>query len=358
MNPLDLLVVGLGCAVIARALARYAPKGLPLAGLAAQGVIGVYTGLMARDVSFAALGCDWPIVVAVACSTLVISIAGGALLGLHRDVSPLTGGLALVAGGSSGLVAIARELGGDERVVAAVQYLRVALITAAMPVVVTVFYHGGGSHGSQLTEKDTLPWYLSLPLIAVIVAVGALAGRCARLPGAGLLGPMAITIALETSGLISDLTVPMLLVQAGIMMIVCQTVLGFNRESLRAIRRILPGAFALIMVLNVAAAGLGEVLASEAGLSMLDGYLATSPGGIYAVLGTAAGSGSNVAFVMAAQVIRVVLMLVAAPLVARLFMRFTPRHVVQSEANDPSAVRPARSARGRSTRKTLVLASA
>lgn len=58
---------------------------------------------------------------------------------------------------------------------------------------------------------------------------------------------------------------------------------------------------------------------------MLDGYLATSPGGIYAVLGTAAGSGSNVAFVMASQVIRVVLMLLAAPFIARLFIRFTPQ---------------------------------
>ena len=124
MNPIDLLIVGLGCGVFAWALSRYAPTALPGAGLAAQGVLGVYTGLMVRDISFAALGSHWPIVVAIAISTLIVSVAGGALLGLRRDVSPLTGGLALVAGGSSGLVAIARELGGDDRVVAAVQYLR------------------------------------------------------------------------------------------------------------------------------------------------------------------------------------------------------------------------------------------
>jgi hypothetical protein len=81
----------------------------------------------------------------------------------------------------------------------------------------------------------------------------------------------------------------------------------------------------LIMVLNIAAAGFGVVLAHVARLSMLDGYLATSPGGIYAVLGTAVGSGSNVAFVMASQVIRIVLMLFAAPFVARAFLRFTPQ---------------------------------
>ncbi len=331
MSTIDLLFVALGCGAFARALARHAPIAVSGAGLAAQGVLGVYTGLMVRSISFAALGSNWPIVVAVAVGTLVISVAGGALLGLHRDVSPLTGGLALVAGGSSGLVAIARELGGDDRVVAAVQYLRVALITAAMPVVVTIFYHGTKSHGSQISETTSLPLHFNLPLIAVIVVVGAAAGRFARLPGSGLLGPMAITIVLELSGLTAGLTVPMVLAEAGIMLIVWQTVLAFNRESLRAIQRILPGAFALIMVLNVAAAGLGVVLANVAGLSMLDGYLATSPGGIYAVLGTAVGSGSNVPFVMAAQVIRILLMLFAAPFVARLFMRFTPQSTASGE---------------------------
>ncbi|MDP7722783.1 AbrB family transcriptional regulator [Mycobacterium sp. TY814] len=324
MNPIDLLFVAIACGAFAWSMARYAPKAVPGIGLAAQGVLGVYTGLMVRDISFAALGSHWPIVVAVAVSTLVLSVAGGALLGLHRDITPLTGGLALVAGGSAGLVAIARELGGDDRVVAAVQYLRVALITAAMPVVATAFYHSTPSHAAQVTESGSLPWYVTLPLIASIVLVGAVAGRRLRLPGGGLIGPMVITIGLEFAGLAKGLAVPMLLFQAGIVLIVLQTVLALDRESLRAIRRILPGAFALIMVLNVAAAGLGVVLAHSAGLSMLDGYLATSPGGVYAVLGTAAGSGSNVTFVMASQVIRVVLMLVAAPFVAKMFIRFTP----------------------------------
>ncbi|ORB05780.1 hypothetical protein BST27_11925 [Mycobacterium intermedium] len=325
MNPIDLLVIAVACGAFAWTLARYAPTAMPKAGLAAQGVLGVYTGLMVRDISFSALGSHWPIVVGITVSTLVVSVAGGALLGLHRDVSPLTGGLALVAGGSSGLVAIAKDLGGDDRVVAAVQYLRVALITAAMPAVAAIFFHANAADATQMSETGSLAWYVQLPLIAVIVSVGVLVGRYVRLPGSGLIGPMAITIALELTGLVQGFAVPMLLVQFGIMMIVWQTLLTFDRESLRAVRRILPGAFALIMILNVAAARLGVVLSDEAGLSMLDGYLATSPGGIYAVLGTAAGSGSNVAFVMAAQVIRVVIMLFAAPFVARLFTRFAPQ---------------------------------
>ena len=325
MNTIDLAIVAVACGVLIWALGRYAPKAVSGADLAAQGVLGVYTGLMVRSVSFGALGSDWPIVIAVAVGTLVICVAGGALLGLYRDISPLTGGLALVAGGSSGVVAMSRELGGDDRVVAAVQYLRVALITAAMPVIVTAFYHGTRAHGSQIGETASFPWYFSLPLTAVIVVAGAAVGRTVRLPASGLLGPMAITIVLELMGLAAGLTVPMVLMLAGIMVIIWRTVLTFNRESLRTIKRILPGAFALIMVLNGAVAGLGVVMANVAGVSVLDGYLATSPGGIYAVFGTAVGTGSDVTFIMANQVIRVVLMLFAAPFIARFFMRFTPQ---------------------------------
>ena len=134
-------------------------------------MLGVYIGTMVHRDAVSALGPDWPIVIAVAVATLVLSIVAGALLGMHRDVSPLTGSLALVAGGASGLVAIARELGGDDRVVAVVQYLRVALVTASMPVVVTLFFHADRSHHAAMsTQTASAPWYLSVAMMAVLIS--------------------------------------------------------------------------------------------------------------------------------------------------------------------------------------------
>jgi uncharacterized membrane protein AbrB (regulator of aidB expression) len=46
---------------------------------------------------------------------------------------------------------------------------------------------------------------------------------------------------------------------------------------------------------------------------MLDGYLATTPGGLSAVLALAVGSNTNTTFVVSVQVIRTFLMLAAAP---------------------------------------------
>ena len=333
------LVVG-----IVLALGSLAPGRVPRrAGVIAQGVLGVYIGTMVHQDAVGALGSDWPIVAAVALATLLLSIGAGALLGLHRDVNPLTGSLALVAGGASGLVAIARELGGDDRVVSVVQYLRVALVTASMPVVVTLVYHADKSHGSgPITQTHSAPWYFSVGLLIVLVAVGATLGRLIRLTGAGLLGPLALTVVLQLTGLSFGLAVPMVLVQIGYALIGWQAGLAFTRESLRAVGRTLPAAVGLIVVLGVATAGLGVLLAHVAGLTPLEGYLATSPGGVYAVLATAVETGSNVTFVIAAQVLRILLMLFAAPLMARSVVWISKRVGRQTRAMTADSREPIR----------------
>ncbi len=329
------------------ALSAVGPQRVPRkVGLAAQGVLGVYIGTMVQQDALSTLKGDWLIVVAVAVGTLVLSVIAGALLGLRRDVTPLTGSLALVAGGASGLVAIARELGGDDRVVAVVQYLRVALVTASMPVVVTLIYHADRSHGAtQIAETPSAPWYLSILMMTGLIVVGALGGRLIRLPGAGLLGPLALTVVLEVGGWSFGLSVPMLLVQAGYMLIGWQAGLAFTRDSLRSVGRLLPTALALIVVVGVATAGLGILLARVTGLTPLEGYLATSPGGVYAVLATAVETGSNVTFIIAAQVVRILLMLFAAPMMARGVVwasRKLSRHRAQSLAMTAESREPIR----------------
>lgn len=331
---------------IAFALSALAPGPISRrAGGAAQGVLGVYIGTMVQQNAVAALGSHWPLVVGVAAATLMLSVLAGVLLSLHRDVTPLTGSLALVAGGASGLVAIARELGGDERVVSVIQYVRVALVTASMPVVVTLIYHAEKVHHAATSARTaSAPWYLSVVLLVALVLVGTTVGRLVRLPGAGLLGPLALTVALEVTGFSFGLAVPVVLVQIGYMLIGWQAGLAFTPESLRAVARLLPAAIALIVVLGVATAGLGWLLARYAGLTPLEGYLSTSPGGVYAVLATAVETGSNVTFIIAAQVVRILLMLFGAPLLARAIVSVGDRLSPQSRGSTAASRDPIRAA--------------
>ncbi|QZH60920.1 AbrB family transcriptional regulator [Mycolicibacterium farcinogenes] len=316
------LVVGIGLAMLSVA-PQLVPRKL---SLVAQGILGVHIGTMVSSESLAALDADWPIVLGVAIATLVLSLLAGLLLGIHRDISLVTGALALVAGGAAGLIAVARDLGGDDRVVAVVQFLRIGLVTASMPLVVTFIYHAERQPSRiEPAVIEVMPWYISMPLLAVIVAIGAATGKVLRVPGGLLLGPMAVTMALELTGHSFGLWVPLVLVEVSYAVLGWQAGLNFTPESLHAVGRALPTAIVLIATLTVVTAGLGVLLAEVTGMTALEGYLATSPGGIYAVLATAVETGSDTAFIIAAQVLRVLLMLFGAPLFVRAIRWFGQR---------------------------------
>lgn len=314
--PSPALFAGLTVATVLALLGR-APEEVPGSATAvAQAVIGVVIGLLARPDTLGAVLAQWPPVLLVVVGTLAVSMAAGLVLGVRRGVTPLTGLLALTAGGASGLVAVARELGGDERLVAVVQYLRVGLVTAAMPVIAALAF-GAGS-GAAPPEPAGAGWVVDLGFLVVCVGVGLGLARLVPVPAAGLLGPMVVALALSLTGLSGGANPPELVVELAYAVIGWQAGARFTRPALRVVLGALPLATALIVLVVAACAGLGLVLSALTGVTLLEGYLATTPGGIYAVLATAISSGGDVTFVVAVQVLRVVVMLLVAPGIARL----------------------------------------
>jgi membrane AbrB-like protein len=226
----------------------------------------------------------------------------------------------MIAGGASGIIVMARELGADERMVAVLQYLRVLLIVVLMPVVATTLY--GAAPGSGPDAAQGGPgWPAALLFTVGCGVVGLVLGRLVRLPVPALLGPLLLAAALTLGGLTEGFGVPANVSTAAFLVIGLQVGLSFTRASLRTIGRALPLALAVIVVLIGACAGLGVVLSAVTGASALDGYLATTPGGLYAVLATATDSGADATFVLAVQVLRLLVMLLVAPLVAGVLRR-------------------------------------
>ena len=88
----------------------------------------------------------------------------------------------MVAGGASGIVGMADELGADDRLVAFMQYLRVLVVVLVTPLLgIAVFFgghHGGGAGPLPAAGPvgDRRDW----PLTAALAAVGA-----SRRAGAG-----------------------------------------------------------------------------------------------------------------------------------------------------------------------------
>jgi membrane AbrB-like protein len=121
-----------------------------------------------------------------------------------------------------------------------------------------------------------------------------------------------------------DVAAPPLLRETAFAAIGLYIGLRFERETLRQIGRLVVPVLISIVALIVGCFALAWVLKETADVSLLDAYLATTPGGLYAVLPLAFGSGADATFVLAVQGLRVLVMVLAAPAVVRLLLRSQP----------------------------------
>ncbi|MGY1671192.1 AbrB family transcriptional regulator [Geodermatophilus sp. SYSU D00710] len=308
---------------LVRGLAGRTPADVPRAGqAAAQAVVGIAIGTLVDPDTLAALGEDWLPVLLVTVATLLLTVAAGLLLRRQPGITPVTGAFAMIAGGASGITAMARDLGADDRMVAVLQYLRVVLIVVLMPVVATTVYGADPGGGTVPAGPPGPGRPADLLFTAACALSGLLLARLVRLPVPALLGPLLVAAAADLSGVSGGAAVPPGVEAAAFLLIGLAVGVRFTVASLRTVGRALPVALGIILGLVAACAGLGLVLSAATGVSRLDGYLATTPGGLYAVLATATGSGADATFVLAVQVLRLFVMLLAAPLVAR---RLRPR---------------------------------
>src|SRR5215217_3817969 len=200
------LLVGLAVA-LTRPAAIDVPGG---AFMAAQALTGVTLGGYLDSSSLRAIGDSWVAVALVSAGTLAGSLAVGLLLARLTSLDAPTAALGMIAGGASGIVTMAHELGGDDRLVAFMQYARVLVVVLVTPLLVPLAFpgeHGGPAApgaGEPLLGSG-LAWLVT-PAVAL---AGALAGRRLRVPAPMLLGPMILAGALTLSGLGGEaLTVP------------------------------------------------------------------------------------------------------------------------------------------------------
>src|SRR3954447_26926708 len=161
---------------MAHALSSTTPLAVPPAAYRlGQALIGVTIGSLVSLSALAGMGADLAPIVAVTLGTVAISLAAGRVLARRSDVSPVTGAFAMIAGGASGVVAVARELGADDRVVTVVQYLRVFVVLLTMPLVTLLVFRPSHGHGGLADAHAGV--VRDLVFVAVSLAVGLALAR-------------------------------------------------------------------------------------------------------------------------------------------------------------------------------------
>jgi membrane AbrB-like protein len=286
---------------------------------AAQAFTGVALGAYLQSDALQAAADAWVAVTLVSLATLLLSLVCGVLLARFTSLDRPTAALGMVAGGASGIVGMAAELRADDRLVAFMQYLRVLVVVVATPILMALAFpghHAGSPDEGTGILGDAEGWLLSL----VLAPAGLVVARFTRLPAGALLGPMLVAGAVGL--LLPDgFTVPPILREAAFAGIGLQVGLRFTLSTVREVGRLLVPVLLCIAGLMVACFGLAVLLDLATSATLLDAYLATTPGGLYAVLASAFGSGADTTFVLAVQTLRVLVMVLLAPAVVRILVR-------------------------------------
>ncbi|WP_114394005.1 AbrB family transcriptional regulator [Oleisolibacter albus] len=294
-----------------------------VAFVGAQAVVGCLVAHAITAATLVAVAQNWFSMLAVVMSTVLASGLVGWLMVRFGSLPGTTAAWGSSPGGAAAMVAMAAEFGADARLVAFMQYFRVVLVVLSASLV-SRFLLGGHLVAPAAPAVLAVPLgeQLSAYAVTLLVAVGGawLAGRL-RVPAGAMLLPMIGGAVLHGSGL-AELSMPAGLQDIAYCAIGWTVGLRFTpeviRHAVRAVPQMLVSTLALIGLCAASAWGLMRLL----GMDGLTAFLATSPGGLESIAAIAVGSDADVSFVLALQTLRLAVVILTGPPVARLIARF------------------------------------
>ncbi len=285
---------------------------------AAQIAIGCMVARTFEPAILIAVAHDWPIMIGVVVKTVLASALVGYVITRLRVLPEATAAWGSAPGAASAMVLMSEEFGADPRLVAFMQYLRVALVVASTSLVTRAFFTG--AHAASVNVPIEHFDAIGLGETVLVAAIGYAIARVIRLPSGALLGPLVLGATLHATGIV-HLEVPTLAIEAAYSALGLYIGLRYTPETVRYALRALPtllvSVVALIALCGLVAAGLTRY----AHVDGLTAYLATSPGGLDAVALIAIGSGANVSLVVSLQILRVFVVILTGPAIARAISR-------------------------------------
>jgi membrane AbrB-like protein len=289
--------------------------------MAAQAIVGC---LIARSLTMSivvSMVRHWPTMVAVVLITILAGGLVGWVLVRLRALPGTTAAWGSSPGAASAMILMAEDFGADIRLVAFMQYLRVVIVVLSASIVSRLLVgHVAAAPAPRVWMSFWVPWH-SLAQTVAIAAVGGLIGRQLRIPAGPFLVPMMFGAVLQTTQLV-DIVLPSWLLEIAYATIGWYVGLAFNRDviiyAFRAIPQMLLATVLLIALCGLCAVMLTLLLHTDP----LSAYLATSPGGLDSVAIIAIGSHADLPFVLALQTLRMFMVTITGPAIAKLISRY------------------------------------
>jgi hypothetical protein len=276
----------------------------------------------------------WLAILVIVFALLALSLLCGLLLVRISHIDLTTALLGMMPGGAPGMVALSEALGGDTRMVAVMQMLRVMLLLSLLALVASVVLPAGepaASHAASAfptaAGRDVTWVYYALMLW--ITVVGAWVGLQAQLPAGSLVGPALLGTMFGLFG-VPHANWPQLVLWLSYAIIGVSVGLQFDIYALRRVGRLLPAFIISMLTLIGSAALMGWLLAALTSIDLFSAYLATAPGGLNMVTIVALDSGANVLLVLCVNLLRFLVIVLAGPHMVRWLLAHPPPGTAQT----------------------------
>ena len=251
--------------------------------------------------------------------SIIFSLLTGFLLWKTTSLSMMTSFISTTPGGLSVMGGIADDVGANTAVVSIVQTIRVFMVVCTIPLLLSFTNVSTSNLSSGLTaaqdEKGSILW---LVIFMVIGIGGYFLGKLIRIPAPWLVGTMigiAITQAVGSSIVNHDLNVwwpPILFVFAQIF-IGASIGSRIRKEMFIGVKRVIALSSLTTFVFISAMMLCSFVVSKLTNITFTTAALAFAPGGIAEMSTAALLYGADSTFVVAVQVIRVILVCTILP---------------------------------------------
>lgn len=305
-------------ACLAAALAGLPMRGIKLLNDATRTILGVAVGSIFTFTLLASMGAMWPTLLLIPVMTACIGIVGVAYFQHFWGYDFATSYYSAMPGGLQDMLAFGEEAGGNLRTLSLVHATRIMVIVVILPILLHWVWDADLKNPPG-EPAAALPWSQMALMVFCGIAGWQIAKRLGMF-GATILGPLLLTAIFALAGILEHRppAEAIWIAQFFIGMGVGSKYAGVTMAEVR--RDVAAGlGFCMLLILMTIIFAEGIHLTQLA--PPLETLLAFAPGGQAELTVLALIVGADMAFVVAHHVLRIFIVILGAPLLARLFSR-------------------------------------
>ena len=295
--------------------------GAPLKGIKSlnevmRTILGVAVGATLTPAILVIMAGYWPTLLLIPVMVVAIGVTGVPYFQRIWGFDFPTAYYSTMPGGLQDMLVFGEEAGGNVRTLSLVHATRVLVIVVALPFLLKLFWD------ADLTNPPgapavSIPW-AQLVLMVVCAIVGWQGAKRIGLFGASILGPLIVAGVAAMSGLLQHRP-PAEAVWAAQFFIGMTVGVKYAGIKMEEVKRDVLAALGFCVILFVLTVIFAEVIITANLAPAMETLLAFAPGGQAELTVLAIIVGADLSFVIAHHVLRIFLVIMGAPLAARVF---------------------------------------